>query len=67
MPASVKALPNKGCAGSVTVTSPSHSCVTSGVLRWAGFPGAGVADQDDRLTLLDILASHQLADQDAVD
>jgi hypothetical protein len=38
----------------VTVTYPSHSWVTSGVLRWAGFSGSRLADQTRSSTVLDL-------------
>src|SRR5215212_8704356 len=61
-PESFSVLPKRGWVGSVTVTWPSHSSVTRGVLRWLGFPGPRLADQAAVEVLVDPFAPRQLQD-----
>ena len=53
MPASLRFLPNNGCVGSVTLTSPSHSSVTNGVLRWVGFAAPRLAEHQQVLATVE--------------
>src|SRR5262249_52850051 len=57
---SCRTRPYRGWPGSVTVTWPSHTSVTRGVLRWLGFSRPRIAQQAAVVVLADPLAPGQL-------